>query len=133
MLLPDIRGAACESLPDTTVLAVCVLARFSSFVRGVMAETDEVLYLCFVLRREVRFASKGFISGGKLAIFLKTKTSQMSRKSDRQWRPATVVATSQEANKTLSVSPSVGKKVRQRPGVPASSSQLRLANRTVKM
>ena len=109
------------------------LKRFSwSDVRGVMAEMEEFLCLCLVLRRDVRFSSSGFMSGGSFEIFLKTRAKYMSKHADSRWRPAVTIAVSQVVIRTLSVSSSVGNIVRHRPIVVASMSALRRASKIVK-
>lgn len=73
--LSAIRGSAWEALfPAPRVVEVCTLNRFSSWVKGVMAEMEEFLCLCLVLRRDVKFSSSGFMSGGRREIFLNTRT-----------------------------------------------------------
>lgn len=65
----DMKGSTCEfRFVRDTVLALCALNRLSSPVKGMMAEIEEFLCLCLVLRRDVKLSSKGFISGGSREI-----------------------------------------------------------------
>jgi hypothetical protein len=98
-----------------------------------MAEMEEFLCLCFVFLRDVRLSSSGFISGGRLEIFLKTMSRYRSRNRESRCRPAFAIEVSHVVLRTLFVSSSVGNMVRQRPAVPASISELRRDNNTVKM
>lgn len=73
------NGSDCEFLSIEVVL--CALKRLSSSRKGVIAEIEEFLALCFDFLR-VRLSSRGFISGGSLVIFLKMTIRYMSMKPE---------------------------------------------------
>lgn len=102
MPLSEMRGSACEFLLPTNVIVVplIVLNRFSSAVRGVIADMDEFLCLCFVFRRDVKFSSSGFISGGSWEILRKMRRRYMSITTDTQCILPTVVDVSHAACRT---------------------------------